>query len=108
VWVANVDEQEGETEGMDLDAHLAALEAHGASGIIDGILATSASSRRVGAVGGVPIAPTLHHATDAEGRKRPPLFVRDIASRRTPHLHEPNLLSRALLRLPLREPRRAR
>ena len=108
VWVATVDEQEGETEEMDLDAHLAALEAHGASGIIDGILANSASSRRVGAVGGVPIAPTLHHATDAEGRTRPPLFVRDIASRRTPHLHEPNLLSRALLRLPLREPRRAR
>ena len=108
VWVANVDEQEGETEGMDLDAHLAALEAHGASGLIDGILATSASSRRAGAVGGVPIAPTLHHTTDAEGRKRPPLFVRDIASRRTPHLHEPNLLSRALLRLPLREPRRTR
>ena len=50
----------------------------------------------------------LHHTTDAEGRKRPPLFVRDIASRRTPHLHEPNLLSRALLRLPLREPRRTR
>jgi len=108
VWVANVDEQEGETEGMDLDAHLAALEAHGASGLIDGILATSASSRRAGAVSGVPIAPTLHHTTDAEGRKRPPLFVRDIASRRTPHLHEPNLLSRALLRLPLREPRRTR
>jgi len=108
VWVANVDEQEGETEGMDLDAHLAALEAHGGSGIIDGILANSASSRRAGAVGGVPIVPTLHHATDAEGRKRPPLFVRDIASRRTPHLHEPNLLSRALLRLPLREPRRTR
>ena len=108
VWVANVDEQEGETEGMDLDAHLAALEAHGGSGIIDGILANSASSRRAGAVGGVPIVPTLHHATDAEGRKRPPLFVRDIASRRTPHLHEPNLLSRALLRLPLRAPRRPR
>ena len=108
VWVANVDEQEGETEGMDLDAHLAALEAHGASGLIDGILATSANARRIGAVGGVPIVPTLHHATDAHGRKRPPLFVRDIASRRTPHLHEPNLLSRALLRLPLREPRRAR
>ncbi|MFZ9767668.1 MAG: gluconeogenesis factor YvcK family protein [Candidatus Limnocylindrus sp.] len=108
VWVANVDEQEGETEGMDLDAHLAALEAHGASGLIDGILATSASSRRTGAIGGVSIAPTLHHATDADGRRRPPLFVRDVASRRTPHLHEPNLLSRALLRLPLREPRRSR
>lgn len=108
VWVANVDEQEGETEGMDLDAHLAALEAHGASGLIDGILATSASARRAGAVGGVPIAPTLHHSTDAEGRTRPPLFVRDVASRRTPHLHEPNLLSRALLRLPLREPRHQR
>lgn len=108
VWVANVDEQEGETEGMDLDAHLAALEAHGASGLIDGILATSASTRRVGVVGGVAIEPKLRHLTDAQGRKRPPLFVRDIASRRTPHLHEPNLLSRALLRLPLRELRRTR
>ena len=108
VWVANVDEQEGETEGMDLDAHLAALEAHGASGLIDGVLATSATARRVGSSGGVPIAPTLHHTVDAEGRKRPPLYIRDIASRRTPHLHEPNLLSRALLRLPLREPRRNR
>lgn len=108
VWVANVDEQEGETEGMDLDAHLAALEAHGASGLIDGILANAASSRRAGAVGGSPIAPTLHHATDAEGRIRPPLFIRDVASRRTPHLHEPNLLSRALLRLPLRAPRHQR
>lgn len=108
VWVANVDEQEGETEGMDLDAHLAALEAHGGSGLIDAILATSASVRKAGAVGGVSIAPKLHHVTDAEGRKRPPLFIRDIASRRTPHLHEPNLLSRALLRLPLRDPKRSR
>ena len=108
IWVANVDEQEGETEGMDLDAHLAALEAHGASGLIDGILATSANQRRVGVTGGIPIAPILHHATDAGGRKRPPLYIRDVASRRTPHLHEPNLLARALLRLPVRGPRRSR
>ena len=108
VWVANVDEQEGETEGMDLDAHLAALEAHGASGLVDAILATSASQRRVGSVGGVPIAPVLHHATDALGQRRPALYIRDVASRRTPHLHEPNLLARALLRLPVHEPRRPR
>lgn len=108
IWVANVDEQEGETEGMDLDAHLAALEAHGASGLIDGILATSANQRRVGVTGGIPIAPILHHATDAGGRRRPPLYIRDVASRRTPHLHEPNLLARALLRLPVRGPRRSR
>jgi hypothetical protein len=106
--VANVDEQEGETEGMDLDAHLAALEAHGASGLVDAILATSASQRRVGSVGGVPIAPVLHHATDALGQRRPALYIRDVASRRTPHLHEPNLLARALLRLPVHEPRRPR
>ena len=104
VWVANVDEQEGETEGMDLDAHLAALESHGASGLVDAILATSTSARRARVGTGVPLAPVLHHRTDAEGRPRPPLFVRDIASRRTPHLHEPNLLARALLRLPLRGP----
>lgn len=104
VWVANVDEQEGETEGMDLDAHLAALEAHGAAGLVDAILATSASARRARVGTGVPIAPVLHHLTDAQGRSRPRLYVRDIASRRTPHLHEPNLLARALLRLPLREP----
>ena len=108
VWVANVDEQEGETEGMDLDAHLAALEVHGAVGLIDGILATSSSEGRAGAVGGVPIAPVLRQTSDPEGRKRPPLFIRDVASRRTSHLHEPTLLAQALLRLPLREPRRPR
>jgi hypothetical protein len=58
--------------------------------------------------GGIPIAPILHHATDAGGRRRPPLYIRDVASRRTPHLHEPNLLARALLRLPVRGPRRSR
>ncbi|NBO52322.1 MAG: YvcK family protein [bacterium] len=105
VWVANVDEQEGETEGMDLDAHLAALEAHGASGLIDGILATSLRSRRVGDSVGVPITPTLRLLVDAQGNKRPRLYVRDVASRRTPHLHESSLLARALLDLPLREPR---
>lgn len=41
VWVANVDEQEGETEGLDLEAHVEALYAHGGDGLLDAVLAAA-------------------------------------------------------------------
>ena len=56
VWVANVDEQEGETEGMSLDDHVDALVDHGAGGLIDAILA-AASSRRADVDPGRPLEP---------------------------------------------------
>ena len=108
LWIANVDEQEGETEGMDLRAHLAALERHGGAGLVDGILAAEVSGKHRPGATGVPILPVLE---PVEGRRRsedPPLYVRDVASRLRPHLHDPALLARAIYRLQPRLRRRRR
>jgi uncharacterized cofD-like protein len=97
IWVANVDEQEGETEGMDLDAHLDALVEHGAADLIDLVLA-STLTRRGSDVVGVPLQPRFARGTSRDGVARPPLEVRAIASRLRPHLHDPVLLAQALLK----------
>jgi len=96
IWVANVDEQEGETEGMDLDAHLDALVEHGAEDIIDLVLASTPAPRESG-VAGVPLQPRVARETSRNGAARPPIEVRAIASRLRPHLHDPVLLAKALL-----------
>jgi uncharacterized cofD-like protein len=97
IWVANVDEQEGETEGMDLDAHHDALVEHGAADLIDLVLA-STLTRRGSDVVGVPLQPRFARGTSRDGVARPPLEVRAIASRLRPHLHDPVLLAQALLK----------
>ena len=97
IWVANVDEQEGETEGMDLDAHLDALVEHGAANLIDLVLASSVARRGSGEVG-IPLQPRFTRSASASGVPRPPIEVRAIASRLRPHLHDPVLLAQALLR----------
>jgi len=97
IWVANVDEQEGETEGMDLDAHLDALDAHGASGLIDLVLA-AAISRRGPSDPGLQLEPRFLRASSPSGDPRPPIVVRAIASKRRPHLHESISLAHALMK----------
>jgi hypothetical protein len=92
-----VDEQEGETEGMDLDAHLDALVEHGAANLIDLVLASSVARRGTGEVG-VPLQPRFMRSASASGVPRPPIEVRAIASRLRPHLHDPVLLAQALVR----------
>lgn len=98
IWVANVDEQEGETEGMDLDAHLDALVAHGAANLIDLVLASSIGRRANGDVG-IPLQPRFMKSTGDRGVPRPPIEVRAIASRLRPHLHDPVRLAQALVRV---------
>ena len=98
VWVANVDEQEGETEGMNLDAHMDALIAHGGSGLIDLVLAASVS-RRGAADPGRQLQPHFTRAASPSGEPRPPITVRAIASKVRPHLHDSVLLAQALLKL---------
>jgi len=98
VWVANVDEQEGETEGMDFDAHLDALDAHGAAGLIDLILAAAVSRRGPGDPG-LQLQPRFLQVNSPSGDPRPPIVVRAIASKRRPHLHDSMLLARSLLKL---------
>lgn len=96
IWVANVDEQEGETEGMDLDQHMDALVDHGATGLIDLVLASTVTPRSDGQVG-VPLQPLFKRPAGRNGVTRPPVQVRPIASRLRPHLHDPVLLAKALL-----------
>ena len=103
VWVANVDEQEGETEGMSLDDHVDALVDHGAGGLIDAILA-AASSRRSDVDPGRPLEPRFRRLRGPDGEPRPPIVVRSVASAVRPHLHDSKLLARAILNL---RPRRA-
>ena len=98
VWVANVDEQEGETEGMNLDAHMDALIAHGGAGLIDLVLAASVS-RRGAADPGRQLQPHFTRAASPSGELRPPITVRAIASKVRPHLHDSVLLAQALLKL---------
>jgi hypothetical protein len=102
--VANVDEQEGETEGMNLDAHMDALVEHGGSGLIDLVLA-AAISRRGAADPGLQLQPHFTRAAGPGGEPRPPILVRSIASKVRPHLHDSLLLAHALLKLkpPLRK-----
>jgi hypothetical protein len=98
VWVANVDEQEGETEGLDLDAHLDALIEHGGAGLIDLVLA-AAISRRGAADPGLQLQPRFVRAASPSGELRPPIIVRSIASKVRPHLHDSLLLAHAVLKL---------
>ena len=98
IWVANVDEQEGETEGMNLDAHMDALVAHGGAGLIDLVLA-AAISRRGAADPGLQLQPRFTRAASPSAEPRPPILVRSIASKVRPHLHDSLLLAHALLKL---------
>ncbi len=101
VWIANVDEQEGETEGMDLDAHMDALAAHGGANLVDLVLAAS-RLRRDPADTGRPLEPRFLRSTSVDGSPRPPIVIRPIASKSRPHLHDSLLLARALLALRLK------
>jgi uncharacterized cofD-like protein len=98
IWVANVDEQEGETEGMNLDAHMDALVAHGGAGLIDLVLAAGIA-RRGSADPGLQLQPRFTRAAGPGGEHRPPILVRSIASKVRPHLHDSLLLAHALLKL---------
>lgn len=97
VWVANVDEQEGETEGMDLEAHLEALHAHGGDGIVDAILAAVPLRGRRREQIGTPIKPAYRDGEERIGpRALPPILVRDVVSRLRPHLHDAARLGAAI------------
>jgi uncharacterized cofD-like protein len=98
IWVANVDEQEGETEGMNLDAHMDALVEHGGAGLIDLVLAAGIA-RRGAADPGQQLQPRFTRAAGPGGEPRPPILVRSIASKVRPHLHDSLLLAHSLLKL---------
>ena len=95
VYVCNVATQEGETTGFDLAAHVEALVAHTAPGIIDVVIANTRSRRPdAGEVerGGRP--PAL-----AAGRRRlsPDLVLHEVVDPDNAHHHDPARLADAVI-----------
>ena len=109
VWIANVDEQEGETEGMDLEAHVEALYAHGGEGVIDAVLVAAPLRGRRREQIGTPLHPAYRdEEKQARARGLPPLVVRDVISRLRPHLHDAARLGAAIDGLRIAGPRSVR
>ena len=96
LFVCNVATQLGETEGYGVARHMAALAAHGLSGMIDAVLVNSNTHARQ--LPGDPAAPV---SLDVEPRRAgPPMIVsRDVVDDDNAHRHDSRKLSGAILDL---------
>jgi len=101
LYVCNVATQEGETAGLDLSAHVAALIAHTAPGLIDVVLANNRFDARI---------PTDYHAETvrlawppAGLRSAPRLVLDDVVDPDNAHHHDPVRLASAVMRAYERE-----
>jgi uncharacterized cofD-like protein len=102
VFVCNVATQVGETEGYRLSDHLAALERHGATRLIDVVLANDDFTARAPA--DYPAAPVeLDLPTDRPGQPRLQLWP--VVDPENAHHHEPARLAAALLEIVATAPR---
>ena len=102
VFVCNVATQSGETSGYDLAAHVEALTAHTAPGLIDVVLANN----QFGAT-----TPAQWHAERVRLRwppvgSAPRLVLDDVVDSGNAHHHDPERLAQSLLRVLEREGRR--
>ncbi len=103
VYVANVATQLGETEGYTLSDHVAALVAHDVGHLFDVVLANDDTSARVPS--GYPAEPVRIDLPRAHDRPR--LELAALVDPDNAHRHDPQRLTRALMRL-LEEQRAAR
>ena len=96
LFVCNVATQLGETEGYGLARHLAALAAHGLTGMIDAVLVNSNTHARQ--LPGDPAAPVT---LDVEPRRAslPIIVSRDVVDDDNAHRHDSRKLSAAILDL---------
>ncbi len=95
VYVANVATQVGETEGYTLSEHVAALSAHDVGHLIDVVLANDDTSARVPP--GYPAEPVRIDLPLDETRPR--LELAAVVDPQNAHSHDPQRLTRALVRL---------
>ncbi|MFI5262757.1 MAG: uridine diphosphate-N-acetylglucosamine-binding protein YvcK [Candidatus Limnocylindrales bacterium] len=96
VYVANVATQQGETEGLALSDHLAALQAHGVLESIDVVIANDTPASR--APEGWPVTPVRLDLTPSPDL-RPRLVLGDVIDHRNGHYHDPEHLAEALVAL---------
>jgi uncharacterized cofD-like protein len=96
LYVCNVATQEGETAGFDLAAHIEALVAHTAPGLIDIVLANNRFDARVPA-GWVAEAVRLRWPPSVS--LPPRLVLDDVVDGDNAHHHDPARLAAAVLRV---------
>ena len=95
IYVCNVATQEGETDHLDLAAHVDALVAHTAPGIVDLVLANNRFDARV---------PSDWHAEPVRllwpptTTPKPHLVLDDVVDPGNAHHHDPARLAAAILR----------
>jgi uncharacterized cofD-like protein len=96
IFVCNVATQLGETEDFGVRDHLAALEAHGAAGLIDVVIVNNNTHARQ-----LPSDPAHPVMLDVEARaERPPrIVIRDVVDDANAHRHDSRKLATAILEL---------
>jgi uncharacterized cofD-like protein len=101
MYVCNVATQDGETTGLDLSGHVAALLAHTAPGLVDLVLANNRFDARI------PTdwqAETVRLAWPPAGMVAPPrLALDDVVDPDNAHHHDPIRLASAVMRVYERE-----
>jgi uncharacterized cofD-like protein len=100
VYVANVATQLGETEGYTLSEHVAALSAHDVGHLIDIVLANDDTSARVPP--GYPAEPVRIDLPRNDARPR--LVTAAVVDPDNAHRHDPQRLTRVLVRLLAEQP----
>jgi len=96
MYVCNVATQDGETAGLDLAAHVEALVAHTAPGIVDLVLANNRFDARIQPEGSVE-AVRLHWPP-ASLRSAPRLILDDVVATDNARHHDPARLATAVMR----------
>jgi len=109
VYVCNVATQQGETAGYDLAAHVDALAAHGASELLDIVLANNRLDAGPPDVWhGEPVRLRWPPDSLADGALAPRLVLDDVVAAVDAHHHDSARLAAALMRLVDRESRSRR
>jgi uncharacterized cofD-like protein len=99
IFVCNVSTQVGETLGMDLADHVAALVAHTGPDLVDVVLA---NNRLLGA-GMRPPSEPVRLTWPADVRPLPRLVLDDVVDGSAAQRHDPRLLAAAVMRIHERE-----
>jgi uncharacterized cofD-like protein len=104
VFVCNVATQSGETQGYDLADHLAAVERHTSSGLLDVVLANNEfGARRPGEYKAEPVRLRWPPASAWPQSNTPRLVLDDVVDPDNAHHHDPARLASAIMKIYERE-----
>jgi uncharacterized cofD-like protein len=95
LFICNVATQDGETEGLDLAAHVDAIDRHTGPGLVDVVLANNRFDGLDDRHGSDPVRLTW----PPSGRLQPKLVLDDVIDTTNPHHHDPTSLAAAIIRI---------